>query len=1143
MIRKITLFFLLCISVQQVTYAQPVCGDFHHRQALQNPQYKQSFDKLNSDIANWLSTHNNLNSLLGTGSNGDTVYEIPVVVHILHTGGAIGTNYNLTDGRIDSAIEYTNKVFEANWASYPTPGNGGTRFPIRFKLAKRDPSCVATTGIVRVNASTTFSNYSANGIDYGNVPPGPGVAETPLKALSIWPNDRYYNIWVVNKINSVDGYPPFSGSFIAGYAYYPNASPGVDGTVMLASQMKVGSTTLPHELGHAFSLMHTFEGDVNGTTCPPSEAVTGSCANLNDRCCDTKPHIRLANIGNCPTGPTCVTGQNYDDNTAKNIMNYTNCPDRFTPDQRDRVLATLMSPTSNRRTLVSSSASLPLPTTPLPAVCTPTGPSTPTMGAGPATISIYDANRKYIDLAQGSYNGTTNLSYMDYTCSQQIRLKAGSTYTFWVASPPSAGEKNVLFIDYNNDGRLGNSAGERIDATTTAGGTFTGTFTVPATATTCSPVRLRLRGGRTSGYIDSCTSGLDGQTEDYEVLIYGSGSGATTLTLDKPPRGGNPSCFGTELMFKARPSNSGITVINYKWYKNSVEQSGQIGDSFKLNTFQDKDTVKAMLYYIGLCGTDSVMSDSIIVNRVASIPPAVTIGVTGGTNPTCIDDTVTLSVINNVNPGGGPAYQWKSNGSNIPGASGPTFKAIGRGGQSITVEMISSSTCAIPSNATSNAIAINYTNKAPVVSVALTIGTNPGCAGQSLQFTATPVTAGGTNPQYQWFVNGVPVTGTGNTYTSSTLNNNDQVSVIMTSNSPCAVPATASSTPIVIIQEKITADITIAQSTGANPTCQYKQVIFSANTTNAGKNPAYQWLLNGQPVVNAKTPIYLTDSLKSNDVIQCVLIASDPCVTNPQDTSNSIVMIVTPASIPKVSIDITAGKNPGCLDSLIEFTAVATDIGTAPEFAWLINGFPAATGSVFSTSTLLNGNTITLRANQTDGGCYFPDTAFSAPMVMVRSVTPKPPVISLIGNAIYTNFDSSFVWFGPDGEMPDGPKGKAYPGKIGPYYAVTNNNGCWSIPSNILRITLLDISSLDISNLEVYPNPTSDKLVLDWNGQVVNYSITVHNSIGQIVMNDKAEGVSRKELRLGNLAAGNYFIMLKDAEGKVGVVKVTVGTH
>jgi hypothetical protein len=206
----------------------------------------------------------------------------------------------------------------------------------------------------------------------------------------------------------------------------------------------------------------------------------------------------------------------------------------------------------------------------------------------------------------------------------------------------------------------------------------------------------------------------------------------------------------------------------------------------------------------------------------------------------------------------------------------------------------------------------------------------------------------------------------------------------------------------------------------------------------------------------------------------------------------------------------------------------------------MVNGFPAATGSVFSGSSFLDGNIIMVRANQTDGGCYLPDTVYSTPLVMVRSVTPNPPVISLIGNTIYTNFDSSFVWFGPDGEMPDGPGGKAYPSKIGSYYAVTNNRGCWSKPSNILGITLLDISSLDVSGMEVYPNPTSDKVVLDWKGKTVNYSIDVRNAIGQSVLQDEANGVSRKEIYLGNLASGNYFIMMKDSEGKVGVVKVTL---
>ncbi|MBW7913232.1 MAG: T9SS type A sorting domain-containing protein, partial [Taibaiella sp.] len=417
-----------------------------------------------------------------------------------------------------------------------------------------------------------------------------------------------------------------------------------------------------------------------------------------------------------------------------------------------------------------------------------------------------------------------------------------------------------------------------------------------------------------------------------------------------------------------------------------------------------------------------------------------------------------------------------------------------------------------------------------------------GCAGQLLQFQATPTT-GGTAPTYQWTVNNTAVTGaTGSTFNTSTLADNDEVRVIMTSNSACADPKTVTSDSIRVIHQKITADITIAQTTGGNPACEGKPLIFSANTTNAGKNPNFQWLVNGVAIGGATTPIYVTDSLRNTDRVQCVLIATYSCVLNPLDSSNFITMTIIKANRPTVSFAITAGKNPGCLDSLVEFTATAVDLGTSPDYTWLVNGFPTATGAVFSNNNFLDGNVVMVQANQTDGGCYLPDTVYSTPLVMVRSVTPNPPIISLVGNAIITNFDSSFVWFGPDGEMPDGPDGKAYPAKIGSYYAVTNNRGCWSKPSNILGITLLDISSLDVSGMEVYPNPTSDKVILDWKGQLVNYRIEVRNAIGQSVMTDEANNVSRKEINLGDMPAGNYFILLKDDAGRVGVVKVALNS-
>lgn len=1138
MIRKITLLFLLCIGVMNATYAQSSCGSDLAQQKLfqANPNLAQLQTQYDTQLAQWLRAHNNLQSLLTTASGGDTIWEIPVVVHVMHTGGAVGTVYNISDGRIDSTIDYLNKVFETTWPSYPAAGSGGTKFPFRFVLAKRSPNCTTTNGIVRVNASATFSNYTANGVNLAN---SAGVDDNDLKALSVWPADRYYNIWVVNRIDGADGLSP--GVYTAGYAMLPPAPAAVDGCVMLASQMNINRITLPHEVGHSFALRHTFQGDAGGSICPPIE-TGANCDLINDFCCDTQPHQRLANIGSCPTGTQTCHSVNYTDATAKNIMNYTNCQDRFTPDQRDRFIGALF---TYRSSLISSSGSIPIAS--VTSTCTPgIVNASSNLNSGPRNVKIVDGGgRIYIDVTSSGYGGDGNVTYRNMTCAHRINLQAGKTYTFSTTS--RFGDKAAAFIDFNNDGILGNSAGERLNVVTQTppnNNSHIATFTVPVTASGCTPIRMRVRADATNGYIDSCSNLLHGQTEDFEVVITGSSSsGSASVTLTNPPGGGNPSCFGTWLTFKANPS-SGTTVIGYQWYRNGNPVSGQTADSFMWNGFQDKDSVYVKMFYTSLCGADSVLSDTIGVERRTTIPPAVTIGVTGGTNPTCIDDTVTFSVIGNSNPGGAPTYQWRSNGVDIPGATGPTFKAIGRGGETITVRMNSSapSPCSDPGFAISNGIAISYTTKVPVANIALTIGTNPGCAGQLLQFQATPTT-GGTAPTYQWTVNNSPVTGaTASTFNTSTLAANDEVRVIMTSNSACADPKTVTSDSIRVLHTKITADISIAQTTGTNPACEGKPLIFSANTTNAGKNPKFQWIVNGLPITGATTPIYVTDSLRNADRVQCVLIATDSCVLNPLDTSNFITMSIIKAKRPTVSFTITAGKNPGCLDSLVEFTAVAVDLGTNPDYTWIVNGFPTANGAVFSNNNFLDGNTVMVRANQTDGGCYLPDTVYSAPLVMVRSTTPTAPVISLVGNTIVTNFDSSFVWFGPDGEMPDGPDGKAYPSKIGNYYAVTNNRGCWSRPSNILGITLLDISSLDVSGMEVYPNPTSDKVILDWKGQLVNYRIEVRNAIGQSIMTDEANNVSRKEINLGDMPAGNYFILLKDNAGRVGVVKVTLNS-
>src|SRR5690606_33637166 len=122
------------------------------------------------------------------------------------------------------------------------------------------------------------------------------------------------------------------------------------------------------------------------------------------------------------------------------------------------------------------------------------------------------------------------------------------------------------------------------------------------------------------------------------------------------------------------------------------------------------------------------------------------------------------------------------------------------------------------------------------------------CSGSSVTYTANP-TNGGTTPTYQWQVNGADVPGeTGSTFTSTTLADGDVVSVVMTSNDLCADPITANASlhdalPI----SSVTPSVAITGGP-AGSICSGSSVTYTANPTNGGTTPTYQWQVNGVDV-------------------------------------------------------------------------------------------------------------------------------------------------------------------------------------------------------------------------------------------------------------------------------------------------------
>jgi len=331
---------ILCFLLMDnfISIAQERCGtveyDNYKKRLNPNLENKRSFEdwlkkqKLQKDFESDFSRTNAL------------VITIPIVVHVVHNGEAVGTNSNISDAQIMSQIDVLNEDFRRlNADTTNTPQMFlpvATDVEIEFVLAKQDPEGLPTNGILRVlgtKSSWVFAD------------------DLQLKSLSYWPAEDYLNIWVAPLADSRLGFAQFPVSNLEGleeasnnrltdgFVVDPEAfgSINIDPNAKLASRFNLGRTAI-HETGHFLGLRHIW-GD-------------GGC-NVDDFCIDT-PISSGANT-NCPApGSRDSCGsiemfQNYMDFTDDGCMNI------FTLDQKDR-MRIVMDYSPRRKTLPTSHA-------------------------------------------------------------------------------------------------------------------------------------------------------------------------------------------------------------------------------------------------------------------------------------------------------------------------------------------------------------------------------------------------------------------------------------------------------------------------------------------------------------------------------------------------------------------------------------------------------------------------------------------------------------------------------------------------------------------------------------------------------------------------------------------------------------------
>jgi PKD repeat protein len=716
---------LLCVFIGSFSSirAQKTCGfDQIHKELLQtNPQYAKNLEAFEVRYQDFSKSYRKRGG----------VYKIPVVVHVMETGNALTT---ISDQQVKDAIKALNEKYR----KLPnTNGDGnGVDITMEFALAVRDPNGNCTDGINRVDMSGV-SLYMSDGVKRSTS----GITDAQIKSYISWNQTKYYNIWLVSEIDNNDG-----GAGVQGYAYFSSShGASYDGAVILVNSFKdVNSNTTSHELGHAFNLYHSFQGDQDGSgnsICPSN----GNCTTDGDMVCDTPPHKR--------SNSDCVVGVNACDNNSStsnfihNYMDYSSdvCANEFTAGQKVRMLAAL---TSNRASFLEANGNLALvpvssptldfvgsteyactgnsvafydlstcipntyidgdpwnnityswtaksgSTTLTSTLQTPTftftspgiyditmsvttilGTSTLTkqgvllVGAAPKLVCTPTSTNEgntwctVNNVTFNKINNTThsylNYAYTDFSCTKTTIVESNKQYTFSV-SLRSGNNPEVVeaYIDYNNSGAF--EVGELIYSGSLAANstnTFTTNVTIPITAVTDQPLRMRVIGeaNTISAAERACSAAyFVGDVEDYTVFVS---SKAASVSIAASPS--NTITYGSSVTFTATPVNPGNGPI-YNWYVNGKQIVGQTGATYSNATLLNGDIITCVLIS-NLAGVTNSPATSNSITMVVTGPPVSDFS--ASTTNTCTGTTVSFTDLSKLAPtswawtfqGGSPA--------------------------------------------------------------------------------------------------------------------------------------------------------------------------------------------------------------------------------------------------------------------------------------------------------------------------------------------------------------------------------------------------------------------------------------------------------------------------------------------------------
>jgi predicted SpoU family rRNA methylase len=140
---------------------------------------------------------------------------------------------------------------------------------------------------------------------------------------------------------------------------------------------------------------------------------------------------------------------------------------------------------------------------------------------------------------------------------------------------------------------------------------------------------------------------------------------------------------------------------------------------------------------------------------------------------------------------------------------------------------------------------------------------------------------------------------------------------------------------------------------------------------------------------------------------------------------------------------------------------------------------------------------------------------------------PGTPVISQTANVLTSTPAQTYQWYKDDVEIVGATNQFYVVTENGEYYVVITENGCYSEPSNIIDVVLVNAENLqsDYGGISFFPNPANDIISIISNQQK-DISVDIYNIQGKKVFHNLFQKSNYATIDVSNLSKGVYFIKL-----------------